>query len=127
MLCSAGENMLWQDWGFPIFLIQDENITESLYQCYHTYNRWAGSLQVRGLSNNKKNPPKNPPQSLFLPYFFQNNFIIPVLWIRNYFFRIRIRLFRKFRIQIRIRFRIRIRPNLSVKRQNQNIKLKLQH
>ena len=30
----------------------------------------------------------------------------PVLWIRNYFFRIRIRLFRKFRI--RIRFRIRL-------------------
>ena len=48
----------------------------------------------------------------------------PVLWVQNYFFRIRIRLFRKFwiRIQIRIRIRIqfRIRPNLSVKRQNQN-------
>ena len=48
-----------------------------------------------------------------------------VLWIRNDFFRIWIRLFRKFRIRLRIRFRIR--PNLLVKRQNQNFKLKLQH
>ena len=39
----------------------------------------------------------------------------PVLWIRNYFFfRIRIRLFRK--------FRIRTRPNFSARRQNQNFK-----
>ena len=39
--------------------------------------------------------------------------VAAVLWIRNYFFRIR--LFRKFRI--RLRFRFRIRPNLSVRRQ----------
>ena len=48
-----------------------------------------------------------------------------VLWIRNYFSRIQIRigLFGKFRIRIRFR----IRPNLSVRRQYQNFKLKLQH
>ena len=39
----------------------------------------------------------------------QPSAINPVLWIRNYFFRIRIQ--------------FRIRPNLSVKRQNQNFKL----
>ena len=48
-----------------------------------------------------------------------------VLWIRNYF--LRIRLFRKFRIRIRFRIRFRIRPNLSVRRQKQIFKLKLQH
>ena len=40
---------------------------------------------------------------------------LPVLWIRNYFFSIRIRLFRKFRIRIQIG--LRIRPNLSLRRQ----------
>jgi len=55
----------------------------------------------------------------------QPSAINPVLWIRNKIFRIRTRLFRKFRIRIRIQFRIQ--PNLSVKRQNQNFKLKLQH
>ena len=56
--------------------------------------------------------------NLLLPIYL-SIFTDSVLWIRNYFFRIRIRirLFRKFRI----------RPNLSAKRQNQNFKLKLQH
>ena len=42
-----------------------------------------------------------------------------VLWIRNYFFQIRIRLLRK--------FRIRIRPNLSLRRQKKFFETKLQH
>ncbi|XP_044305125.1 nicastrin isoform X1 [Varanus komodoensis] len=33
-----GSSLSYEDFGFPIFLLQDENETEVIKQCYHTYN-----------------------------------------------------------------------------------------
>ena len=56
-------------------------------------------------------------QIRYVTIVMSSRYLPAVLWIQNYFFRIRIRLFRKFWIRIRLRIRFRIRPNLSVRRQ----------
>ena len=34
----SGSNTMWVDWGFPIFLVQNTNATENLYNCFLQYN-----------------------------------------------------------------------------------------
>jgi len=35
---KAGESILWQNWDFPIFLINDAATTQSLFDCYNDHN-----------------------------------------------------------------------------------------
>ena len=35
----SGSGTMWEDWGFPIFLVQDANSTASLYQCWSKHNQ----------------------------------------------------------------------------------------
>lgn len=37
----AGENILWRNWDFPIFLINDGNTTQDLFDCYDEFNSGA--------------------------------------------------------------------------------------
>ncbi len=39
----AGENILWRNWDFPIFLINDGNTTQDLFDCYDEFNRYIGT------------------------------------------------------------------------------------
>jgi len=34
----SGSSAMWVDWGFPIFLVQNTNATEKLYNCFVQYN-----------------------------------------------------------------------------------------
>jgi len=34
----SGSNAMWIDWGFPIFLVQNANATDKLYNCFLDYN-----------------------------------------------------------------------------------------
>ena len=41
MIILDGENLLWKNWDFPIFLINDGNTTQKLYDCYDEHNTGA--------------------------------------------------------------------------------------
>jgi len=34
-----GSSSMWEDWGFPIFLVQDSNSTEALHKCWLEHNQ----------------------------------------------------------------------------------------
>ena len=34
-----GSNSMWEDWGFPIFLVKDSKATEELHQCWEDHNQ----------------------------------------------------------------------------------------
>ena len=44
--CLAGENILWRNWDFPIFLINDGNTTQDLFDCYEEFNRYKAGMEL---------------------------------------------------------------------------------